>query len=210
MIQHPAPAASSTDRRRKVQAVLAGGVVLGIGTAVTLAAWNDSEFALGTFGSATFNLEGSTDGETFADNDTEEAAAVLEFAADNVIPGETLYAPFWVQLDDATTVDGTIEAADGISIVASDGANADFLSYAVYADPASCDADGATGGDLVASGEDLSEGVGSEATLDLAAGDSEPGTPIQLCFVVQADATDLLEDEPASAVWQVRATSLEG
>lgn len=210
MTQHSAPAASSTDRRRKVQAVLAGGVVLGIGTAVTLAAWNDSEFAFGTFGSASFNLEGSTDGTTYADNDSEGAAAELEFSAENVIPGETLYAPFWVRLDEATTVDGTIEAEDGIEIVASEGANVDFLSYSVYADPASCDAEGVADGTPVASGADLSAGVGSEQTLNLTAGDGAAGTPIQLCFVVQANETELQQGEPASATWQVLATSLEG
>lgn len=30
---------------RKVRAILAGGLVLGVGAAVVLAAWNDSEFA---------------------------------------------------------------------------------------------------------------------------------------------------------------------
>src|SRR5690606_26326814 len=37
-----APAASTSLRRRRVYAVLAGGLVLGVGAAVTLAAWNDS------------------------------------------------------------------------------------------------------------------------------------------------------------------------
>ncbi|WP_427996674.1 SipW-dependent-type signal peptide-containing protein, partial [Xanthomonas hortorum] len=31
--------------RRKIYAVLAGGLVVGVGSALTLAAWNDSEFA---------------------------------------------------------------------------------------------------------------------------------------------------------------------
>ena len=36
-------------RSRMIRAILAGGLVLGVGTAVTLAAWNDSEFVTGTF-----------------------------------------------------------------------------------------------------------------------------------------------------------------
>src|SRR5690606_31735774 len=53
-------------RSRMIRALLAGGLVLGVGTAVTLAAWNDSEFASGTFRAGTFDLEGSTDGTTFS------------------------------------------------------------------------------------------------------------------------------------------------
>ncbi|MEJ7649283.1 MAG: SipW-dependent-type signal peptide-containing protein [Nakamurella sp.] len=44
------------DRRRKFRAVLAAGLVLGVGGAVTLAAWNDSEYATGTFTAGTFNM----------------------------------------------------------------------------------------------------------------------------------------------------------
>src|SRR5690606_23874046 len=47
---------------RKVRALLAGGVVLGIGAAATLAAWNDSEYAGATFTAGSFNLEGAVDG----------------------------------------------------------------------------------------------------------------------------------------------------
>jgi len=34
---------------RRLRAVLAGGLVLGVGAALTLAAWNDAEFATGSF-----------------------------------------------------------------------------------------------------------------------------------------------------------------
>ena len=44
---------------RRVKAVLAGGMVLGIGAAITLAAWNDSEFATGTFSAGHFGIEGA-------------------------------------------------------------------------------------------------------------------------------------------------------
>ena len=62
-----------TADRRKVLAVLAGGLVLGVGTAVTLAAWNDSEFATGDFAAGTFVFQGSTDNETFEDHTSKRA-----------------------------------------------------------------------------------------------------------------------------------------
>ena len=64
-------------RRRRIYAVLAGGLVLGVGTAVTLAAWNDSEFAKSTFTAGSFVFQGSTDGTAFADHASEAGAADL-------------------------------------------------------------------------------------------------------------------------------------
>ena len=60
-----APASTTANRRRKISAILAAGMVLGVGTTATLAAWNDSEYAQGSFAAGTFNLEGSTDGTTY-------------------------------------------------------------------------------------------------------------------------------------------------
>lgn len=66
---------ATKDTQRKVLAVLAGGVVLGVGVGVTLAAWNDSEFATGTFTAGSFNLEGSTTSATadYADHNSDKA-----------------------------------------------------------------------------------------------------------------------------------------
>ncbi|GAB3190510.1 SipW-dependent-type signal peptide-containing protein [Nesterenkonia suensis] len=199
----------NTTRRRKVQAVLAGGLVLGVGAAVTLAAWNDSEFAEGLFGSASFNLEGSTDGNTYDDHATTAEAATLSFAADNMTPGQTVYAPFWLRLDADTTIDGTVEAADGISVVSSSGENAENLSYEVFADPDTCDAAGASLGTSVASGADLSTGLGSTTTFSLEAGDGTAGDPVLLCFEVSASAEDFAQDDTTEVTWEVTATSAD-
>ncbi|GEC74299.1 SipW-dependent-type signal peptide-containing protein [Microbacterium maritypicum] len=88
--------------QRKVLAVLAGGLVLGVGTAVTLAAWNDSEFANGTFTAGAFNLQGSTDGTAYADHDSAGSAATLAFTlpaglVGNMSPTSSVYAGFWVR-----------------------------------------------------------------------------------------------------------------
>ncbi len=197
-------------RRRRTQAVLAGGIVLGIGAAVTLATWSDSEFAEGIFGSGSFNLEGSTDGGSYSDHPTEDAAATLSFSADSMIPGETVYASLSVRLDEDTTVGGTIESDDGIAVVESEGDNLDHLSYTVYADPQSCSAGEASTGDAVASGSDLSEGVGSDTTISLSTGSGDSaGEPVMLCFAVTADPDDLQQSGSTNVIWQVTATSSE-
>src|SRR5690554_345843 len=109
--RHPTPDARGrlmTDqqpkrRARKIKAILAGGLVLGVGGAITLAAWNDSEFATGTFTAGQFNLEGSTDNTTWDDHDAAPGAALdFTLAADNLSPDDVVYAAFAVRLDAAT------------------------------------------------------------------------------------------------------------
>jgi predicted ribosomally synthesized peptide with SipW-like signal peptide len=78
----------SHDRRvlhRKVAAVLAGGLVLGIGTATTLAAWTDQEQAQATFTSGVFKLMSSTDGTAFEDHTSN--VATLTFNGGMMSPG---------------------------------------------------------------------------------------------------------------------------
>ena len=93
-----ARAGSTSTRRassRHGRAILAGGLVLGVGAAITLANWNDSEFVNGTFAAGIFALEGSsTDGTTFSEHSSAGSAAVLDFqlAPDNLAPGDVVYA----------------------------------------------------------------------------------------------------------------------
>jgi len=206
---------AARQRKRKFQAVLAGGLVLGIGAAVTLAAWNDSEFAEGIFTTGEFNLEGSTDGpeEGFAEHPTEAEAAELEFEADNLVPGETVYAPFHLRLDAATTVDGSIPAtvtADsqgGVSLT-SEGDNSDFFAFELYS-TADCSATGIGEIAPIAEAGTLTGGdVGLTGALDLesnAAG--TVGDTVSLCFVVTADDDDLLEGAETTATWEFQAVS---
>lgn len=213
MSDYSAPTEMKTTRRRKAQAVTAGGIVLGIGAIVTLAAWNDSEFAEGLFGSGDFNLEVSTDGEDFTDHYPEDGAAQLTFAADNMIPGETVYAPLWVRLDNATTVAGDI-LPDDIEIIARDndeGANnADSLSYNIYTDVVACnDASNVGASDPIASANSLESGPSGNSNIALAPGDGVAGETVLLCFEVTASDSgeEFTRDLPTEATWEVTATS---
>jgi len=99
-------------KRQRVMAILTGGLVLGVGAAVTLAAWNDSEFATGDFAAGTFQFQGSTDGTTWADHAVEGDAASLTFAMnpDKLSPDDVVYAPFALQLTAASTVPAALAA----------------------------------------------------------------------------------------------------
>jgi len=214
-------AASTPDRHRrgrKVRAMLAGGLVLGVGAAITLAAWTDSEFATGTFTAGSFNLEGSTTAADsgYADHNTEDgdAAATLEFTLDlneNLSPTDVTYAPFWVRLDDATTSPASLALT---AIVATDGApvgNAANLSWDVVAlaDGDACDVDGVAAGESMGSGLTLTSNAavtGAEQSLAIGTTDGEAGAPVPLCFAITA-SDDLVETGSATATWQLVATS---
>lgn len=199
---------TSSTRSRKAKALLAGGVVLGVGAVVTLAAWTDQEWAQGDFGAGTFNVQGSTDGATFTDHESEAGAANLSFdltGGDNMSPGVTVAAPFVMRLDADTTYDATVElvSAEG------NGAAAGALTYGIVevGSAGACTAD-ATGVEIVEDGTVLSSTDGA-VTIDLSAGETgAAGAPVALCFQVSADDT-LQQGQEASATWQFVATSAE-
>ncbi|MDN6456357.1 MAG: SipW-dependent-type signal peptide-containing protein, partial [Yaniella sp.] len=213
MSEPPNTPSGKPSRRRKIQALLAGGTVLGVGALVTLAAWTDDEFALGEFGASSFNLEGTAvaaDAD-YTEHDGAEGAATLTFDTDalNMVPEQTVYAPFWVRLDADTNVDGTIEAETGISVASASGENAENLSLEVYHGVDACDTTAAETGTLVASGSDLTAVDSNPVAIDLTSNESgTDGEEELLCFAVtSADEESFLQGGTAAATWQVQATS---
>lgn len=86
-------------RSRRIRAVLAGGLVLGIGATATLAAWNDSEYSSATFTAGRFDIVGASDGTTFTSHAALGTPAALSFVATPtaMAPGATTYALFSVR-----------------------------------------------------------------------------------------------------------------
>lgn len=211
MSEYSAPNEKKTTRRRKVQAVMAGGLVLGVGAVVTLAAWNDSEFAEGIFGAGTFDLVGSTDGVTFDNHPDSAGAAELTLdteEASNLTPGDSVYLPFAVQLSEGTSHAGIIEAGEGLEVAANgDGANNEFMSFNVYSVESvdACSAEGIPA-DPVAAGEDLTAVTTPLSNpIQLQA---EAGNIQAFCFEVTAgDAPGFGQGETASVTWEILATS---
>lgn len=199
-------------RRRKVAAILAGGLVLGVGATYTLASWNDSEFGSGTFTGGKFNLEGSTDGTTFADHATAPGAA-LSFSTpfNNLAPGNVVYAPFSVRLAANTTSPATVKVA---SIATTDDAkgNATKISWAIYklaAGTPTCDAAGVTAaGTALATGTDLSTNASVTSTgvaLGIGSPTTNAGAAVPLCVVATAGA--IAQGGVTTSTWQFAATS---
>jgi predicted ribosomally synthesized peptide with SipW-like signal peptide len=184
----------------KVRAILAGGLVLGVGAAITLAAWNSSEFAQGTFTAGSFNLQGSTNGTSFAENPV-GSPATLGFTTNptNLSPGDVVSAPFAVRLDAASSYDATVT----ISTEGSTGSLAGLTYELTQSDAFGC-AEAVTE-TLVAAGQTLGTTPAS-VTFPLTQGaDTDPGAPVNLCFRVTAGA--VVQAQTGSTTWEFAAQS---
>ena len=194
------------DRRRsgKIRAILAGGLVFGVGAAFTLAVWNDSEFATGTFTAGSFNMQGSTDGTTYTDHASIGAAATLPFTAPvtALSPGDVVYAPFAVRLDATTTNNATVT----VSNAATTGTVTNLTYTLIQPSSFGC-ASGTTGTTLVAAGTAVSSVPGSPTfSLTMGTPPTTPGAPAFLCFKVTAGA-GLAQAQSGTVTWQFNAAS---
>lgn len=210
----PSDVQKKADNRRKRKALLAGGVVLGIGAAVTLAAWSDDVFADGTFNTGSFELQGAVDaaGSAFENYDGPAGDAdnvgSLTFNQDPtaLTPDVQVFAPISLRLAEDTNV--AAETVELLSVTTStDNALNNNLLYAVYANvPAGdCTADFAGGTPVV--GGTISD---SEVSHDFGGLVAETTDVHQLCLGVTLDSNEeAVQGEEATVTWQFTATSVE-
>lgn len=183
---------ATKETQRKILAVLAGGLVLGVGAAVTLAAWNDSEFARGTFTAGSFTFTGSTDGTSFSDHATSAGAASLTFALNptNLSPGDVVYAPYALRL--GGTYDATLAsvAPVGAGAFAAPGK----LTYSVVS----------TGTTFGCDATAFAAGTAVPTTMT-------PGTDVNLCIQVTtvAGVGGIQQGDTGTVTWQWNATSVQ-
>lgn len=204
---------TKTTRRRKIQAVLAGGTVLGLGAAVTLANWTDEIFAGAEFETGTFALEASTDGpgpgsdwETGGSED--DPTVEFAFAPESVVPGGTEYQPLFVRLTEDSDLGGTLDDVDlEVTVPGDNAGNIDYTLYEIGGDEA------CSGGDLPEdsiAGGTLASGSGGSPSIDLSADGSGGGgqnPAVEFCFVFDFDEDDLEQGSTTEAVWEFSATS---
>lgn len=172
----------------KARAVLAGGLVLGVGAAITLAAWTDNEWAVGLFGSGKFGIEGATNGTTFTDHPDSSGPAQLAFQvnADNLTPGDVVYAGYAVRLEQ----DSTYAADVTVTQDTTDALAGTTASY-VTTPSATCDA--------------TAYGAGTDSNATAFALPTTATTKY-LCFRVTADSS-LAQGESGAITWQFTAVS---
>ncbi|MFE4544792.1 SipW-dependent-type signal peptide-containing protein [Arthrobacter sp. NPDC056727] len=200
------PPSSDKSKRRKAKAILAGGLVLGIGAAVTLAAWNDSEFVKGAFGSGHLNIEGRADaGTAFADHGT--SAAALSFTTDfgNMSPGDIVVMPYAVRLDRASTYDASV-TVNKPNTAGGDNAKGN-LSYRVVTVDSFADCQPGATGSVVVEGASLNSAETLAAfDLNKAADAQTDAVEQHLCIQVTA-GNGLQQDQSVTATWEFVATT---
>lgn len=202
----------------RLRALLAGALVLGVGSSVTLASWTDSDFAAGSFGASVFQTESNASKPydvqgTWSPNDI-SPGATLVFTASAMSPGTVVYAPFAIRTK-AASVAG--EVVLGTPAVTSSGTgNADLgaaLRYRVIRS-ATCQASSFTGTPTFVVGSDgakpFTQGQAAGVVNPLAAATATlPGAPTQFCFEVTlpAGANNALQGQTATAIWHFTSTS---
>lgn len=205
-----ASTASTKNTSKKVKALMAGGVVLGIGAAVTLASWTDQEWAPASFHSGAFGIESSVTGQPDSFKATTNAteAATLQFdlpESQTIAPNETIAAPFALRLDTDTTIGANVKL-----LAASSTENANFknLSYGITQVTNAKDCYPGTPGDQLVPAGTLLNSAGTNPEFSLTAGQAdEAGEPVILCFEVTAGDT-LEEQHKTSAQWTFEAESV--
>ena len=191
-------------RSRRWRAVLAGGLVLGIGTAVTLAAWNDSEYGSASFTAGRFDIVGAVDGSTFSSHATTGAAAALNFqlAPTAMAPGNATYALFSVKTANPS-VAGTLQLTAGTP---GGTGLATYLTYGVRTiSGTTCNATThAAGTAVVADGSALTaNGATTQAVT------ANGGTQVNYCFAVTLPTTapNAAQGLTMSQTWLIQGTS---
>jgi predicted ribosomally synthesized peptide with SipW-like signal peptide len=196
-------------KRRKAKAILAGGLVLGIGAAVTLAAWNDSEFIIGNFNGGHFKIEGSLDGTTFSEHDSAatDTAATLSFtpAVGEMSPGDTAAAPYVVRLDSRSDYNANVAV---ISSVPTSADASDFTYEIITVDSAEdCTVDASAVETIVGSRAIGSATGTADGTFSLNKPiNGQETESVSLCLRVTADST-LPQDASVKGIWELRATA---
>jgi len=199
-------------RGRIVRAVLAAGVVFGVGAAATLAAWNDSEFASGSFASSVFDTESQTAGSATYASRPAAPGASLTFAAGSMSPGVSHYAWLNIRTTTATTVAGTVSLA---SVANDAGGLVGALQYravrmAAPSPTATCGAAAFTGTPAFIAGAGATYlPVTSVPGTPVASPIAAAGGQLGYCFEVRVapGAANTFQGQTASITWQFAATS---
>ena len=206
-IGHAATPDRKRRRSRMIRAILAGGLVLGVGAAVTLAAWNDSEFASGTFSAGTFDMQGSIDGTTFGQHASAGVgtAAVMNFTVTtaSLSPTDVDAGAFAVRLAAGTTNNANVV----LPAPTTTGTVTNLTYEALLTSSITCNA-ATTGTSLITAGTPVTSVAGPAAfTLTKGATLAVPGTTQFVCFKVTAGA-GLVQGQSGTVTWQFTATSV--
>lgn len=211
---------NAPQRYLRLRALLAGGLVLGLGGAVTLAAWTDQENATGSFTTSAFRVESNVTSPFNAGGswvlDSPATGSTLGFVAGGMSPGSIRYAPIALRTV-AGSVGGTV-LLSGATVTSDGTGTADLgaaLRYRVVVS-ATCDATAFNAEARFVVGDastfqPLTTAQTTTAVSLAPASSSLPGAPTQFCFQVQlpVGVSNDLQGRSSSALWRFNSTSAE-
>ena len=187
---------------RRIRALLASGMVLGVGATITLAAWNDSEYTTGSVTAGHFSLEGSVDGDEYRSSEP-DSAHTLSFSPDAALyPGATDYALFRVRASEGS-MGGSVQ-------VLADEENAEglgaYLTYGIReVDGTTCTFEAFEAGEVVVErGSGLT--TDAQTTQDLAP-DQEEAINYCLELILPEGTDNDAQGLSATPSWEFFATS---
>lgn len=209
---------------RKIAAITAGALVVGLGATYTLATWNDSEWVWGGTGStpgvgtSKFEVEQSVDGLSTWQNDAASPGGSLAFAANALAltPGTTTFAPVSLRTQ-AGSVGGdvTLQAAvENSAISGTSTALWSAVNVTVYTSPAAVApiCDGTLAGWAAVPGlisAPLATTATADQRLDAGASSSVAGDAQHYCFAINlpAGASDTLQGTTIAPIWRFDSIS---
>lgn len=202
---HRAEERRSGGRYTRTRAALAGALVLGVGTSLTLAAWSDDEFGTATFAASTFVVESQTASSTWAAHEA-GSPATLAFNAVAMSPSVSQYAFIDIRTTAATNIGGTAALS---AVSAATGTLLPQLEYRVVVTPAAttCNAAAFTSTTVPAYTATLSTATAPPAVSGALA--AAAGSTVRFCFDVRVKAGTgaTFQGGTASATWQFTSTS---
>ncbi|MFS0854135.1 SipW-dependent-type signal peptide-containing protein [Microbacterium sp. 179-I 3D4 NHS] len=192
-------------RSRRIRAALAGGLVFGVGAAMTLAAWTDSENAGASFTAGRFDIVGAPDGVSFSSHPSPGAPSALSFAVapTALAPGTTTYALFSVRTANPS-IAGTLQLTAGTPTGTGLAAHLTYGARTIGASTSCTATTYGTGTVVVPDGSALT--VGATGTQAVAANGA---SQVNYCLAVTlpTTASNTAQGLTMTQVWQVVGTS---
>lgn len=196
----------------RIRALLAAGIVLGLGASATLAAWVDSEHATSTVSSGTFGIVSRAGTGAFSEHESPQAALVVPLDATGLYPGQSRAALVQIQANGSVPGAVNITAASatdpaGNPLSANAAALRDALSVGVRvtssasATPPACTT--GTTPDVTVTG------IGNLPSLTEASLEAAGGNTVSYCIIVTLDssAPNNVQGQEVRAQWTFTGTS---
>lgn len=215
-------------KNRKIAAISAGALVVGLGAAYTLASWNDSEWVWGGadgapgVGTSTFEVNQNTSSPfsnaAWVDQETNPGGE-LTFTpgALALTPGDTVYAPVSLRTE-ADSIAGNVTlqgavAATGITVEDDGQSLWNAIDVSVYTQggdadstPPACTAAGVGGTDWTQVLDGVTLGTAASGSQSL---DAEAGSTQHYCFALTlpSGSSDDLQGHTIAPAWEFRSVS---